>query len=385
MEMKKTLISLSISAIVVGFGLWYELDKPLHKESKEFSLAKLVDNDENGFSHSDTPWDFQFPRDHGAHSDFKTESWFLTGYLANEAGRRFGFQLAIFRFGLKPPSTVERASAWGTREIYRGHFSVTDVASNQFFATERFSRAALELSGSQQIPVRVWLENWEMTFEDSEIEFPVFSMRASNADIRIEVQMQNLKPSLLFGTNRGSIEEGTSRANFYSYSLTRLHSQGTIKLGAQKFNVEGLAWLDRAWGEIPLPVGPIVWDRFLLHLNDGSEFLATTLRRRAGGGKPQSSGVWLKPDGSTQHFGQSNMTIEILDEWINPRNNTRYPARWRLQVPSISLYLEIVPSIADQAVEKSMAYWSGLIDIQGDFNGNPTKGQGFAELTGYSE
>ena len=261
---------------------------------------------------------------------------------------------------------------------------MTDVASNRFFATERFSRAALDLSGSQQSPVRVWLENWEMKFEDHEKDFPVFSMHASDADIRIEVEMQNLKPGLLFGANRGSSDEGTFRANFYSYSLTRLHSQGTIKLGAQEFNGEGLAWLDRAWGEIPLPVGPIAWDRFLLHLDDGSEFMATTLRRRAGGAKPRSSGVWLKPDGSAQYFGQSNMAIKILDEWTNPRNNTRYPARWRLQVPSISLNLEIVPSIADQTVEESMAYWGGLVDIQGKFNGKPTTGHGFAELTGYA-
>ncbi len=385
LKMKKILVFLSISAIVVslGFGLWYELDEPLPKESKEFSLSKLLGHDENGFSHSDAPWDFQFPRDHGAHSDYKTESWFLTGYLVNEAERRFGFQLAIFRFGLKPPDTVVRASAWGTREIYRGHFAITDVTANRFFATERFSRAVLDLSGSQQMPVRVWLENWEMKFENGENESPIFSMRASDADIRVEVKLRSLKPSLLFGTNRGSSEEGTSRANFYSYSLTHLHSQGTIKLGAQEFNGEGLAWLDRAWGEIPLPIGPIVWDRFLLHLDDGSEFMATTLRRRAGGGKPRSSGIWFKPDGSTQHFGQSNMTIKILDEWTNPRNNIRYPARWLLQVPSISLNLEIVPSIADQAMEKSMPYWGGLVDIQGQFNGKPTKGHGFTELTGY--
>ena len=197
--------------------------------------------------------------------------------------------------------------------------------------------------------------------------------------------MQSLKPTLLSGGSRRSSNEGTFRANFYSYSLTRLRSQGTIQLGEHEFKGEGLAWLDRAWGEIPLPIGPIVWDRFLLHLDDGSDFMATTLRRRAGGGKPQSFGLWLKPDGSIQRYGQNKMAIKILDEWTNPRNNIRYPARWRLQIPSISLNLEIVPSIADQAVEKSMAYWGGLVDIQGKFKGKPAKGQGFAELTGYAD
>ncbi len=383
--MKKILAILSILAIaaVLVFDLCCRTDEPILKKSEIFSLANLLDSDSEGFSRSDGPWNFQFPRDHGAHSDYKTESWYLTGHLINKVGRRFGFQLVIFRLGLKPPGTVQRASHWNTHELYSGHFALTDVASKQFFVTERYSRAVLDLSGSQQTPARVWLENWEMKFDKSKKGAPGFSMRASNADIRIEVELQSLKPGILFGANRDARDDGTYGANFYSYSLTHLRSQGTIKFGTQEFNGKGLAWLDRAWGEIPLPIGPIVWDRFLLHLDNGSEFMVTTLRRRMGGGKPRSTGLWFKPDGTTQHFGQDQMAIKSLDEWTNPRNNIRYPARWLLQVPSISLNLEIVPSISDQSVEKSMTYWGGLVDIQGKFNKKPTKGQGFVELTGY--
>ncbi|MEO6321762.1 MAG: lipocalin-like domain-containing protein, partial [Polaromonas sp.] len=40
-----------------------------------------------------------FPRDRGAHPDFRTEWWYITGHATSSgAGRRsFGFQLTFFR------------------------------------------------------------------------------------------------------------------------------------------------------------------------------------------------------------------------------------------------------------------------------------------------
>ena len=37
-----------------------------------------------------------FPRDRGAHPDFRTEWWYITGQ-AKSASRQFGFQLTFFR------------------------------------------------------------------------------------------------------------------------------------------------------------------------------------------------------------------------------------------------------------------------------------------------
>ena len=42
-------------------------------------------------------WQYEFPRDHRIHPEFKTEWWYFTGHLADENGRRFGYQLTFFR------------------------------------------------------------------------------------------------------------------------------------------------------------------------------------------------------------------------------------------------------------------------------------------------
>jgi predicted secreted hydrolase len=46
-------------------------------------------------------WKYEFPRDHFAHPDFKTEWWYFTGNLTAEDGREFGFQLTFFRQGTR--------------------------------------------------------------------------------------------------------------------------------------------------------------------------------------------------------------------------------------------------------------------------------------------
>src|SRR3990172_5998972 len=42
-----------------------------------------------------------FPQDHFSHPDFKTEWWYYTGHLETEGGKKYGYQVTFFRFGLR--------------------------------------------------------------------------------------------------------------------------------------------------------------------------------------------------------------------------------------------------------------------------------------------
>ena len=42
-----------------------------------------------------------FPADHYSHPDFKTEWWYYTGHLESDSGKRYGYQVTFFRFGLR--------------------------------------------------------------------------------------------------------------------------------------------------------------------------------------------------------------------------------------------------------------------------------------------
>ena len=63
-----------------------------------------------------------------------------------------------------PPDTAApaRASDWATRQLYMGHFALTDIDGERFYPFERFSRGAAGLAGAQATPFRVWLEDWSV-------------------------------------------------------------------------------------------------------------------------------------------------------------------------------------------------------------------------------
>ena len=99
-----------------------------------------------------------FPRDHGAHPEFRTEWWYFTGNLATQDGRHFGFELTFFRYALAPATARQQgASAWRADQVWMAHFAITDTQGNRFVARERLTREALGLAGASSEPLQIWV------------------------------------------------------------------------------------------------------------------------------------------------------------------------------------------------------------------------------------
>nr|MBA3651926.1 hypothetical protein [Chthoniobacterales bacterium] len=85
-------------------------------------------------------WQYEFPRDHHRHADFKTEWWYFTGNLTNERGRRFGYELTFFRQGIRAPDErTDTSSRFIVGDLKFAHFTVTDAAGEQFFFYHKVS------------------------------------------------------------------------------------------------------------------------------------------------------------------------------------------------------------------------------------------------------
>ena len=54
------------------------------------------------FKQATEPIIFRFPKDHGAHPEYKTEWWYYTGNLSASDGKQYGYQLTFFRNALAP-------------------------------------------------------------------------------------------------------------------------------------------------------------------------------------------------------------------------------------------------------------------------------------------
>ena len=375
--MKKLLLTLVLLVVAAGATttLWLNRSTGPAPTRPDFALAFLRAGDATGFASVDPARTLQFPADHGAHPKTRTETWYFTGLVESEQGRRFGFQLMFFRLALAP-EPPQSTSAWATNQIYRAHFALTDVGAGRFYAAERFSRAALGLSGAQTAPVRVWLENWSAQLSTDNPEQPGFRLRAADGDIDLDLELAAVKPLV---TPTGGPAPDGAQASFRFYLATRMQAQGIIKVADESFTVRGSAWLDRAWGQVPVSQGQIALNRFVLQLDDGRELLIFQLHRRDGSGVPTHNGLLINRDGLFYRLGRRDIEFQASDEWTSPLDGTRYPAGWRLKLPAEGLDLILTPYLADQEINAALRYWGGAVAISGSVGGN-----GYVELSGYT-
>lgn len=378
---------------LVGAGLVgsaYVLSRPPEPVGlrAELSLAEALGGGETtagegsgGFARALGPRVFAFPADHGPHPEYRTEWWYYTGNLDTAAGRHFGFQLTFFRTALRA-RPVARPSAWGATQVYMAHFALTDVGGRRFHAVDRVSREALGLAGATASPFRVWVEDW--TAEGQGGAGPAMRLRAAQDEVAIDLVVESGKPAVLHGENglsRKSAEPGNAS---YYYSLSRMATRGTIRLGGERHAVTGLSWMDREWSTSALGHDQVGWDWFALQLGDGREVMVYQLRRRDGSVDPASRGTIVRADGGSGGLLPEAIEIEVRAHWASPRDGTRYPARWRLRIPSEALDLEVTPHLADQELDLTVRYWEGAVRVRGTASGVPVEGHGYVELTGYA-
>ncbi len=338
-----------------------------------------------GYARALEPRAFQFPAEHGPHPDFRTEWWYYTGNLSTREGRRFGFQLTFFRSAFAP-AMAPRSSEWASRQAYLAHFTVTDVDGKRFRSFERWNRGALGLAGAEASPFfRVWLEDWSASAAEPGSSAPVPPMRlkASEDGVSLDLLLQPGKPPTLQGDRGFSRKSAESGDASYYYSLTRMPAAGTILLGDERFEVTGLAWMDREWSTSSLGRDQMGWDWFALQLSDGRDLMLYQLRRRDGSADPASSGTVVGSKGETRHLALADFNLQSDGAWVSPRSGSRYPAAWRLRVPSEGIDVRVEPLLADQELDVSFRYWEGAVEVEGTSHGRPVQGRGYVELTGY--
>lgn len=359
---------------------WFATGKGTAPQKREtFSLNQVLGGaPAEGFARAEKPRRFSFPEDHGPHQGFRNEWWYFTGNLQTKEGRRFGYQLTFFSTALTPVA-VPRGSAWGTNQVFMAHFALTDVEGKEFRFAERFSRAALGLAGAGGRPLTVRLEGWTAR-ETSERPWGV-KLTASEPEMAIELDLKSVKHEILNGEGGLSRKSAAPGNASYYYSIPRLATSGSIRAGKEKYRVTGLSWLDREWSTSALDRDQVGWDWFALQLADGRDLMFYRLRRRDGSSDPFSGGTLVAADGSTRNLRREDVQLEVVGWWSSPKSGTRYPARWRLRVPSERIVLEVTPRLADQELITGFRYWEGAVAVRG-LAGSPD-GSGYLEMTGY--
>jgi predicted secreted hydrolase len=325
-------------------------------------------SDADGFQVPRRGTALSFPRDHGPHSDFRIEWWYITANLQTEDGTPLGAQWTLFRSALAPGDE----SGWSSRQIWLGHAAVT-TAQHQYVA-ERLARGGVGQAGVVASPFEAWIDDWQMkpSSSDGGDQLGHVELSASGQDFSYEMTLSAKGPLVLQGDRGYSVKSSAGQASYY-YSQPFYEVSGTVTMGGVPVKVSGRAWLDREWSSQPLASDRTGWDWFSLHLASGEKIMAFRLRDSADG---YTSANWISSDGTTTPLSSNDVLLEPLRK--AKVNGKDIPVAWRVRIPSKGLDIT-TNALNDQAwMATSTPYWEGPISFTGS-----TTGVGYLEMTGY--
>lgn len=347
----------------------------------------------DGWSRATPSRPVQVPADHVAHPAYRLEWWYYTGNLTSDDGRAYGFQATFFRVGID--RTPTNPSTFAVRDLYMAHVAVTDVVGRRHHFADRINRAGVSWAGAHTDRYEVWNENWRATLD----EHGRHHVTADAGAFAIELTLAPGKPPVLQG-DRGYSRKGQDPGNAsHYYSLTRMPTTGTLRLGTRTWRVRGNGWMDHEFGTSALEPGTRGWDWFALQLADGRELMLYRLRQDDGRAGPFSSGTLVDGDGQTLHLDVSDFSLEPTRTWRSPESGATYPVAWDVRVPKAGLTLKVDAVVDAQELRTrrstNVTYWEGAVRVAGqaaDRSGSArgsagsqqVEGVGYLEMTGYS-
>jgi predicted secreted hydrolase len=297
------------------------------------------------------PWRLSLPEDHGAHPEAGAETWAVYAQLEDAEGAPVSAILTLSRFGLAPDPAAD--SAWAPRAAWVGQAALA-LTGDEAPAEERLSRGA-GAAGHDAASGSVWLDDWVLRHPTAG-GADAFALEARVGDLPLELSLAPLKPPVA----PGEATEAATRG----FAMTRLEVEG--RLGSN--DVAGVAWIDRLWGDLPAPGGPLVYDRMILHLDDGTDLSILRTRRRDGRGGATLDGVVVGADGAALALpeGASWTETDALESW-------------RLTGPDLELEATALPGSGPRGF--AVPVWHGGLRVEGTRDGQPVTGSGTVLLS----
>jgi predicted secreted hydrolase len=328
------------------------------------------------------------PEDHVAHPEYRIEWWYYTGNVRGTDGRAYGYQVTFFRVGVD--AAPVNPSVFAVRDIYMAHVAITDPGGVGHVFADRLNRAGVHWAGAREDRYDVWNENWRVSLDPQGRHRITVDAGAFALDLTLHPG----KRPVLQG-DRGYSRKGRDPGNAsHYYSLTRMPSSGTIRIGERTVSVSGTSWMDHEFGTSALDEGTRGWDWFALQFDDGRELMLYQLRLEDGSPGPYSSGVLVDTDGGIQSLAVDDFTVTPTRTWRSARSDATYPVEWAVDVPKAGLHFAVRAVVDAQELRTrrstNVTYWEGAVRVDGtsDATGGRRPGRltgvGYLEMTGYS-
>ncbi|HKW80193.1 MAG TPA: lipocalin-like domain-containing protein [Casimicrobiaceae bacterium] len=318
----------------------------------------------------------EFPRDAGAHPAYRSEWWYVTAWLRDAGGRRFGAQVTFFRN--RPRVAESNPSAFAPRQLLFAHAALADPRLGRLRIDQRAARAGFGLAGASEQTTDVWIDDWSLKLEGE-----TYVATIAAREFRFALRFAAVQPVLPEG-ERGFSRKSADPANAsYYYSQPQLVVSGNVAADGADMQVAGTAWLDHEWSSEALAADAAGWDWIGINLDDGGALMAFRMRDRSdapiwAGGTERDAG------GRLQSFGPGDIGFNPQRRWRSPRTGIDYPVA--MQVDIGGRVYDLLPLIDDQELDSRAStgavYWEGAVRA---LRGGREAGRGYLELTGYGK
>ena len=318
--------------------------------------------------------ELQFPTDHGSHPQFRTEWWYLTGWVKDAGGRELGIQITFFRN--RPRVAEDNPSRFAPRQLLFAHAALADAGTGKLLHDQRAARAGFGLAEAREGRTDVVIDDWSLSQTASG-----YSAKVKAREFEVALEFKSTQPVLLQG-ERGFSRKGPlpAQASYY-YSQPHLAVSGSITVKGEKREVSGQAWMDHEWSSEYLASEAAGWDWVGLNLADGGALMAFRMRDKQGG-TLWAGGSLRAADGRVRVLASRELSFEARRRWRSPRTQTDYPVALRIQAGDLAFDIE--PMMDDQELDSRAStgtiYWEGAVSAKSD---GKVLGLGYLELTGY--
>ncbi|HET6334956.1 MAG TPA: polyprenyl synthetase family protein [Polyangiales bacterium] len=375
------------------------------------------------------------------HGSSTTEWWYTNGHCVAEGGRRFSYFAAFFRKvqGYHPTTREPRYAhsvAWAIHDVDGEHtqfLSRVDPSASQEglrrlkagmgVRDDRLNRALQGILEKGVVPkpdvvmerhAHVNLQALELDYagdtfiknRNGTYALKLFDKRRS---VGLSIELTPRKPPIRHGHN--GVVRGSEDESMFYYFIPRMDVRGTVTYNGSGFEIaQGQGWYDHEFGvgvvddanleaEARMPAAErtalqqerrarwdarqIGWNWISAQLEDGTDLTFYPEQYVVSGESAGEHALTIGPKGEIERW--EGATFEPLEWWQSSQTFVEYPIRWKLQIPSAGIDLDVRAAFKDQEVMTLIAkssFYEGRVEVEGTHKGKPIKGIGFVERSG---
>lgn len=320
-------------------------------------------------------------KDHNAHKNI-IEWWYFNGHLKDKNDRRYSFMNCLFQADLQRVNLpflrkipFKKYAANFLPYAHFAHSSVSDLTSKQIHKTiQNISLVSRDSFHGPRLFINYIDPLIVQGYVNSEI------VQTDDNTFRLKTEMLNLeltaKKPVLLEQGKGYVTV-RGRDSYY-YSFTDLRARGILNINNKIVNVEGKAWMDHQWADVPYSKD--VWTWFSFQLDNGTDIMCAEYRDKTG-----STFLVDIMDATCKTCHFDRLIIKPgKEKWTSPDTKAEYPLDWIVEIPDRKISISAKALMEKQEmIYGAINYWEGPLEVTATIRGKKVKGVGFAELVGY--